>query len=41
MLKVKTENIYLSKLFLKFINTLIFKNVKIKIEKQIYNSFFL
>ena len=40
MLKIKIENIYMCKLFSKFINTLIFKNLKFKLEKHIYNSFF-
>ena len=40
MLKVKTENIYMSHLLLHFINSLIFLNLKIKIEKLIYGSFF-
>jgi ribosomal protein S7 len=40
MLKIKNENVYISKLLLKFINTFIFKNLKIKIEKLIYFSFF-
>lgn len=41
LLKTKIEYIYMSKLFLKFLNTLIFFNLKIKIEKFIYVSFFL
>ena len=40
MLKIKTENVYLSKLILKFINILIFVTLKTKMEKFLYFSFF-
>lgn len=37
---IKHENIYMSKLLLKFINAFLFTNLKIKIEKLVYYSFF-
>ncbi len=40
MLKTKKDQLYFSNLFLKFINTLIFCNLKLKIETWIYNCFF-
>jgi len=40
MLKIKKEPIYLSKLFLHFINNFIFINLRLKMEKIIYFSFF-
>lgn len=40
MLKTKIDHLYMSKLFLKFLNTLIFFNLKLKMEKLIYLSFF-
>lgn len=40
MLKTKNDHLYMSKLFLKFLNTLIFFNLKLKMEKLIYLSFF-
>jgi hypothetical protein len=40
MTKNKVESVYLSKIFLKFINSFIFFQLKIKIEKQIFVSFF-
>ena len=40
MLKIKFDNIFMSKLFLKFLNTFIFFNLKLKMEKIIYLSFF-
>ena len=40
MLKIKTDNIFISKLFHKFINHLIYTSLKIKIEKLILFSFF-
>ncbi len=40
MLKTKTDHLYMSKLFLKFLNTLIFFNLKLKMEKLIYLGFF-
>lgn len=40
MLKTKMENVYMSRLFVKFINTLIFINLKLKLENIIYLSFF-
>jgi len=40
MLKIKVENIYMSKLAVKFINTFIFMNLKLKMENLIYLSFF-
>jgi len=40
MLKTRKEHIYMSKLLLKFINTLIFSNFKIKMQKLLYYSFF-
>ena len=40
MLLIKKSNLYTSHLFNKFINKLIYKNLKKKIEHLIYNSFF-
>lgn len=40
MLKAKMDFLYMSKLFLKFLNTLIFFNFKLKMENLIYASFF-
>lgn len=40
MLKTKIDYLYMSQLFLKFLNTLIFFNLKLKMEKLIYLSFF-
>lgn len=40
MLKTKLNSLYMSKLFLKFLNTLIFFNLKLKMENLIYLSFF-
>ena len=40
LLKLKRDNIYMSKLFLKFINSFIFTSLKFKMEKLIYNTFF-
>lgn len=40
MLKIKKNHIYNSKLILKFINTLIFLNLKKKIEKLLIYGFF-
>ena len=40
MIKNNVESVYLSKIFLKFINSFIFLHLKIKIEKQIFVSFF-
>jgi hypothetical protein len=40
MLRTKIENVYMSKLVIKFINTLFYINVKLKMEKLFYYSFF-
>lgn len=40
MLKTKIDYLYMSQLYLKFLNTLIFFNLKLKMENLIYLSFF-
>jgi len=40
MLKIKKDYIYMSKLLLKFLNTLIFLNFKRKMEKLLIFGFF-
>lgn len=40
MLKTRKEYVYMSKLLLKFINTLIFFNFKTKIQNLLYFSLF-
>lgn len=39
-LLIKQDNIYMSKLFVKFINCFIFTNIKFKMEKLMYLTFF-